>query len=155
MAAHTSPVALHLLSSYIAAGFVPQLPGNTALIQSRASFDPLNPTSSLQNTPGIGFQSIPSLMTTSAAANILHSQAIATSAMERNDSVNLPNTQDFNTSINPSMIRPTQSGFAANFGLNMNMPASGISSGQGKVISNDIKRPIPHLPQKSSGIGIS
>ena len=155
MTAHTNPVAFHLLSSYIAAGLVPQIPGNASLIPSQTSYDPLNPSSNIPNTPGIGFQSIANLMTTSAATNILHSQSIASGLTERNAQIDGLSNQELNRTIISGKVVPTQSGFSTNLGLHMNMSSSGISSVSNKTVSNDIKRPIPHLPQKSSGIGIS
>ena len=155
MSPHTSPVALHLLSSYIAAGLVPQIPGNPSLITSQAAFEPINPTGSVQNTSGIGFQSISNLMTTSAATNILYSQSKANGSIEQNSPISSLTNQDLNRSLSQNMIIPTLSGFSTNIGLHLNTPSTGISSLANRSTSNDIKRPIPHLPQKSSGIGIS
>ena len=125
---HTSPVALHLLSSYIAAGLVPQIPGNPSLITSQAAFDPINPTGSVQNTAGIGFQSISNLMTTSAATNILHSQSQANGSMEQSSPISSLTHQDLNTSLSQNMIIPTLSAFSTNIGLHLNTPSTGIST---------------------------
>ena len=160
MAVHTSPVALHLLSSYIAAGFVPQIPGNNTLLSARTGFESVNPTANLQNTPGIGFQSVASLMTSSAASNTLHSQPISTGSLEKITSPSSLTTQDFGIPMNPNINMSTHNGFSLNSALNMNLSGSGIktndvrSSGTNNNNSNDIKRPVPHLPPKSSGIGI-
>ena len=160
MTVHTSPVALHLLSSYIAAGFVPQLPGSNTLLAARTGFETMNPTSNLQNTPGIGFQSVASLMTSSAASNTLHSQPIPTGSLEKTTSHSSHNTPEFGLSMNPNMTMSTHNGFSLNSGGNMNLSASGIetndirTSGTNNNNSNDIKRPVPHLPPKSSGLGI-
>ena len=160
MTVHTSPVALHLLSSYIAAGFVPQMPGSSTLLSARTGFNSVNPTSNLQNAPGIGFQSVASLMTSSATSNTLHSQPISTASLEKITSPGCLNPQDFSVSMNPTLTMSTHNGFSLNSGLNMNLAASGIgtndvrSSAANNNNSNDIKRPVPHLPPKSSGIGI-
>ena len=160
MTMHTSPVALHLLSSYIAAGYVPQIPGSAALLSGRTGFDRAIPTTNLQTTPGVAFQSVASLMTTSASSNNLHSQPISTGTLAKIGPPSCLNAQDFGLSLNSTLSMPAHNGFPTNVGINMDLSSSGIGtndarpSGPSNALSNDIKRPIPHLPHKNSGVGI-
>ena len=158
MAMHTSPVALHLLSSYIAAGFVPQIPFSHSAFAARPGFTPLNSTPRLQNSTGINFHGIESLMNKSSSYGNLRSESISKGSLDKDIS---SNSHALTTSINPGIVLPSNNGSTISSDTNIQYPTE-MAVGAGDVhlashsssSTTDIKRPIPHLPHNSSGVGM-
>ena len=161
MAMHTSPVALHLLSSYIAAGFVPQIPFSHSAFAARPGFTPLNSTPRLQNSTGINFHGIESLMNKSSSHGNLRSESISKGSLDKDISSNSLTNHALTTSINPGMVLSSINGSTVSSDTNIKYPTE-MSLGASDVhlpshsnsSTTDIKRPIPHLPQNSSGVGM-
>ena len=161
MAMHTSPVALHLLSSYIAAGFVPQIPFSHTAFAARPGFAPLNSTPRLQNPTGINFHGIESLMNKSSSHGNLRSESISKGSLDKDISSNSLTNHALTTSINPGMVLSSINGSTVSSDTNIKYPTE-MSLGASDVhlpshsnsSTTDIKRPIPHLPQNSSGVGM-
>ena len=160
MAVHTSPVALHLLSSYIAAGFVPQISGNHTLFSTRSGFTPVNPASTTPQVSGLAFPPVDNLMTTSAPSVNLHSQSISALSLEKVTSPNCLNPNSLNIPMASGLAMNTHNGFSTNIGLTPNFAAPALGTndihlpGSNNIRSSDIKRPIPHLPTKTPDVGI-
>ena len=161
MAMHTSPVALHLLSSYIAAGFVPQIPFSHTAFTARPGFTPLNSTPRLQNPTGINFHGIESLMNKSSTYGNVRSESISKGSLDKETSSNSLTNHALTTSMNPSMHFSSNNGSTMSSDTNIQYPTE-MAIGGGDVhlpshsnnTTTDIKRPIPHLPHNSSGVGI-
>lgn len=161
MAMHTSPVALHLLSSYIAAGFVPQIPFSHTAFAARPGFTPLNSTPRLQNPTGINFHGIESLMNKSSSYGHLRSESTSKGLLDKDISSNSLTNHALTTSINPGMVLPPNNGPTINSDTNIQYPTEmAVGAGDVHLASHsnisktDIKRPIPHVPQNSSGVGM-